>query len=711
MTVQKIGRYEIKSELGRGGMATVYKAYDPRFERDVALKVLPREMLHDDQFRVRFEREAKTIALLEHPSIVPVYDVGEEDGQPYFVMRHMTGGSLAELIEKKPLSLKDAAKMMERIAGGLDDAHLKGIVHRDLKPGNILFDKGFEPYISDFGIAKMTQSQGVTVTGGAIIGTPAYMSPEQAQGDKVDGRSDVYALGVILFEMLSGQQPYQATTPMAVVVKHITEPIPHILDINPSLPTDVERVIEKAMAKNVEDRFATAGEFSAALSAISEGESAENALKTAQMSTREIAQKTRIAQQKYEATLAAAEKPKAGMPKVILWVGLAVLALAVVGTGAFFMLGSLVSPPPTTTVEVTTASSTPELQVVSDLPTETPAALEEPTATLEPTAEPAVRLPGNARKVAFIANSEVWMMNLDGSELIQLTNDKFPKTDLQWIPPAYTSLVFISGKNINTIDTSNGNRFDTIASFPNASFVEAFRLSPDGQQVAISLNKEIYIVPFNVDTLRTVRGKSGLIDMKGCINHTGATQAAVAAKGFRWGDDGKTIAWLFAGVEAGSSKAVDLIRLLDISTCKAETIDMQDEFPGTRFTMEGYTSQPIIPDFDFDGSVLFLLNSYIRNNGWGFLYEYNAEVRKANQLNPLGPGTCCYRDARWSPDNNYIMFAFQDRNAGQDAATQLYFMPYTAIGFTTDFTPIPMPDGFVFNIREAPQFAFQPDVP
>ena len=221
MEPEKIGRYEIKAELGRGGMATVYQAYDPRFEREVAIKVLPREMLHDPQFRTRFEREAKTIAMLEHPSIVPVYDFGEEDGQPYFVMRYMTGGSLSDRLKRGPVPVAEAASLFQRLAPALDEAHIKGIVHRDLKPGNILFDQYGDPYISDFGIAKLAQSQ-TNVTGSAIVGTPAYMSPEQAQGETIDGRSDIYGMGVILFEMLSGRQPYQGDTPMSVVVKHIT---------------------------------------------------------------------------------------------------------------------------------------------------------------------------------------------------------------------------------------------------------------------------------------------------------------------------------------------------------------------------------------------------------------------------------------------------------------------------------------------------------
>src|SRR5512142_1528199 len=257
MQPEKIGVYEIKSELGRGGMATVYRAYDPRFEREVAVKVLPSELLHaDPQFRMRFEREAKIIAQLEHTAIVPVYDVGEADGQPYFVMRYMNGGSLSERIKAGGLTLEDAARILGAIAPGLDEAHSKGIIHRDIKPSNILFDKRGNPYISDFGIAKLSQSG--NVTGSAIIGTPAYMSPEQAQGTEVDGRADIYALGIILFEMLTGQQPYQADTPMAVAIKHITDPVPHIRNIKPQLSEGVDAIIQKAMAKDKNQRFASA---------------------------------------------------------------------------------------------------------------------------------------------------------------------------------------------------------------------------------------------------------------------------------------------------------------------------------------------------------------------------------------------------------------------------------------------------------------------
>jgi serine/threonine protein kinase len=256
-TPSKFGRYEIKSELGRGGMATVYRAYDPSFDRQVAIKVLPREMLHDPQFRPRFERELKIVAALEHPAIVPVYDVGEEDGQPYFVMRYMSGGSLTGEIKKGNFSLEETARIISRIAQGLVYAHKKGVVHRDLKPDNILFDDSGDPFISDFGIAKLTESNGSSLTGSGIIGTPAYMSPEQVQGNDVDGRSDVYGLGVIVYQMLSGQQPYHADTPMGVAIKHVTEPVPDIRNAIPSLSAEVDTVIKNSMAKDRNDRYPT----------------------------------------------------------------------------------------------------------------------------------------------------------------------------------------------------------------------------------------------------------------------------------------------------------------------------------------------------------------------------------------------------------------------------------------------------------------------
>ena len=251
-------------------MATVYEANDPRFGRLVAVKVLPREFMHDPEFRGRFTREAKTIATLEHPAIVPVYDFGEEDGQPFLVMRIMRGGSLTERMLAGPISIEETSQIFKRIGSALDRAHSMGIVHRDMKPSNILFDEFDEAYLADFGIVQVTSGSSDALTAsGSLVGTPAYMSPEQVYGDKqLDGRSDIYALGVILFQMLTGSPPYIADTPARMMMKHVMDPVPQVLQMRPDLPDELDNIINKAMAKERDERFPKASDLSSALTAV-----------------------------------------------------------------------------------------------------------------------------------------------------------------------------------------------------------------------------------------------------------------------------------------------------------------------------------------------------------------------------------------------------------------------------------------------------------
>src|SRR6266540_3115068 len=272
MHPDKIGRYKIKEELGEGEMGAVYRAFDPSFNREVAIKVLPLEMMRNLKTLARFRRELKMIAVLEHPAIVPVYDVGEENGQPYYVMRYMSGGSLRRWISNGKLSLQDAADIIERIALGLEYAHRKGIVHRDLTPDNILFDNHNNPYITDFSLAKLIADTFRTNSGNGFIGTPEYISPEQAQSLPVDHRTDIYGLGVIAHEMLTGEKPYQATDSFGVLVKHVSEPVPEILKVNPDLPEEVDGIIKKAMAKNRNDRYESAVDMARALTKAAFGE-------------------------------------------------------------------------------------------------------------------------------------------------------------------------------------------------------------------------------------------------------------------------------------------------------------------------------------------------------------------------------------------------------------------------------------------------------
>lgn len=221
---QNLGQYEIIEEIAKGGMATVYRARQASIGRDVAIKVLPAKFTHDENFIERFNREVEVIAQLQHPHILPVYDYGEFEDMPYIVMAYIKGGTLTDRINNGPMPSDEVARMVHQIADALDFAHSKGIVHRDFKPSNVLLDERGNTYLADFGLAKITES-GSEITGTMIVGTPHYMAPEQARAGDVTGSVDVYALGVTIYQMLTGHAPYKAPTAAGVMVAHITEPI------------------------------------------------------------------------------------------------------------------------------------------------------------------------------------------------------------------------------------------------------------------------------------------------------------------------------------------------------------------------------------------------------------------------------------------------------------------------------------------------------
>jgi serine/threonine-protein kinase len=263
---QTFGQYEIGQQLGQGGMATVYLARQKSIGRTVAIKVMPRYFLHEPSFLQRFEREVKVIAELQHPRVLPVYDYGQINDRPFIVMAYMPGGTLADRIKKGPLPLDEVVRLVGQIAEGLDHAHNKGVIHRDFKPSNVLLDENGNAYLSDFGIAKITEST-VQLTGSGIVGTPAYMAPEMADRGTVTPAVDIYALGVTLYQMLTGKFPYQGETPLRVMMAHATEPVPDVRLARPDLPEAVAEVVKRAMAKNPDDRYASAGELAAALRA------------------------------------------------------------------------------------------------------------------------------------------------------------------------------------------------------------------------------------------------------------------------------------------------------------------------------------------------------------------------------------------------------------------------------------------------------------
>ncbi|UCC86696.1 MAG: protein kinase [Anaerolineales bacterium] len=249
-----LGSYRVIEQIGLGGMATVYKAYQPSMDRYVALKVLSTHLIQDPTFVKRFRQEAKVIARLEHVYILPVHDHGEEDDCLYLVMRYIEAGTLKDRLEGLPLSLAETRHVVTQVGSALEYAHQMGVVHRDLKPSNVLIDPQGDCYLTDFGIAKMVEGT-LGLTGSGVIGTPHYMAPEQSQSLQVDHRADIYAMGVLIYEMVTGRLPFDAETPIAVVLKHISEPLPLPRSIRPDLPEAVERVILKALAKAPEDRF------------------------------------------------------------------------------------------------------------------------------------------------------------------------------------------------------------------------------------------------------------------------------------------------------------------------------------------------------------------------------------------------------------------------------------------------------------------------
>ncbi|GEM_PF-356639 len=253
---KRFGGYDIFDLVGKGGMATVYKAHQvSMMNRVVALKVLPRQFLNEESYLMRFNREVKIVAQLEHRNIVPVYDYGEQDNQPFIVMRYMSGGSVDDLLNSGAVPLEQILAILEQIAPALDYAHSKNVLHRDMKPSNVLMDDNGGAYLTDFGIARIMGDPTISTATQGVIGTPSYMSPEQAQGQTLDNRSDLYSLGVMLFEMATGRRPFESDTPYGVAVMHVTAPPPSPRTLNPALPPAIEGVILTAIRKRPQDRY------------------------------------------------------------------------------------------------------------------------------------------------------------------------------------------------------------------------------------------------------------------------------------------------------------------------------------------------------------------------------------------------------------------------------------------------------------------------
>ncbi|MBA3872049.1 MAG: serine/threonine protein kinase, partial [Anaerolineae bacterium] len=265
MQNRKIGKYEVIERLGRGGMAEVYRAYQGTLDRYVAIKVLHAFLADDPEFKSRFEREAQNIAKLKHPNIVQVYDFDYDvEAESYYMVMELIDGStlkdrLSSIVARgELLPIPEVIRIMRESASALAYAHSRNMIHRDVKPANLMLDHDNRVVLTDFGIAKIVTGAQFTASGG-MVGTPAFMAPEQGLGEAGDERSDLYSLGIIMFQMLTGQLPYDAETPLAIILKHLNTPTPIARDVNPNVPEELDRIVRKVISKEAQDRYQSAG--------------------------------------------------------------------------------------------------------------------------------------------------------------------------------------------------------------------------------------------------------------------------------------------------------------------------------------------------------------------------------------------------------------------------------------------------------------------
>jgi serine/threonine protein kinase len=420
LTGKVLGRYHLLEKIGEGGMAVVYKALDTTLERHVAVKVILPYRELSEKFLARFKREAKALAKLSHPNILKIFDYGEQDNLPYLAMEYISGGTLKDTFTGKPIPWQRSAQILIPIARALEAAHAQGIIHRDVKPSNILMANGHDPMLSDFGIAKIIEGDEEThdLTGSGVgIGTPDYMAPEQGVG-KADERSDIYALGTVFYQMITGRLPYNADTPMAVMLKKSTDPLPRPKQFVPDLPPAVENVLLKALARDPNNRYKSMKEFDASLERLnSKGDTLET-----------------IPFDKFfdpDHTFSA-EPVKPKLPSWALAGGIAFLCFGALIVGAF-SLGWMFRPDggeePT---QVADSSSNP-----TEPPLSQPALDQSSDSISSPEPTPTTA-PANGKWIAFNSriggNSDIYIVDTNGNNLTQLTTGSAHDLYPSWSP-------------------------------------------------------------------------------------------------------------------------------------------------------------------------------------------------------------------------------------------------------------------------------------
>jgi serine/threonine protein kinase len=762
------GRYQIQSLVGQGGMASVYKAYDPNLHRAVAIKVIHSHLSNNPEFFRRFEEEATAVAHLRHPNIVQMYDFNHDGDMYYMVMEFVMGETLQTRLKrlnasKRRLSVKEAISFTAEICDAAYYAHQRGLIHRDIKPANIMLDVNGRAILMDFGIARIVGGSQHTATG-AVLGTAMYMSPEQIQGLQTDARADIYSIGVTLFEMLSGKPPFEADSAMTLMMMHLNDPVPDLHELFPDTPPELVAITNKALAKNRNERYQSASEMATALRKLLEqpqktplavsqpsqplpissevtfietagvndqGETIVEAVGPAtpvkEPSTPVPAViKPTPAQPQYQPTLieqavqplqhtagAVPERMPSERKKSKTFINILLILMLLILGGAgyfastkYFAGGGLNSPSPSPTAEIvallpvpSTHEATMEATPTSQ-PTATETELPSPTSTEAPTATTAPVAIGGADKIAFFSGKNVWVANLDGTELTQLSQNNTEKTYLRWLPDGL-GLTYISGKCIESVSLMG--EISQIACFNNADKLEGFEVSPDGKQVVIGLDSQVYLVPFDLENLSKAYSHDSLSALATCANLAPYTR--YSAHYVRWSKDSKR--WAVVAQIPYNGVRADVVTVFRIDTCYPDNYAaLEVQFPPPHFTYSGYDKNPFIQDLGFDGNSLFVFHGITRNDGFGDLHLFNMETFKfSERINPIN-NTCCYRDAEFSPDGSYLVFAYQDIDLGQSSTTKLYYIPFGSIGTGENYEPLPLPE--ITDPRERPQPVLRP---
>jgi serine/threonine-protein kinase len=740
------GRYKIQSLIGQGGMASVYKAYDQNLQRSVAIKVIHPHLSNNPEFFRRFEEEATAVARLRHPNIVQMYDFHHDEDLYYMVMEFVMGETLQTRLKrlntsKRRLGIEEAIAFTAEICDAAFYAHQRGMIHRDIKPANIMLDVNGSAILMDFGIARMVDASQHTASG-TVLGTAMYMSPEQIQGLQIDAKADIYSIGITLFEMLSGRPPFEADSAMTLMMMHMNDPVPDLQELHPGTPPDLVAITNKALAKNRDERYQSTNEMATALRqlpdqpqttpAVVSTPSPEDTLIEAAVvkgagetiiepaapveppAAQAQDQQTLVEQAVQpipptatptaeafpEQVSAEGKKSKAWIPILLV-----VLVLILGGGGYFaytnFFAGGATPAPTTEPIAAVQITETPE-PTLEATPTAQAAETEmpSPTPTEAPTATPAPLVIGGADKIAYVAEKDVWVANLDGTELTQLTQNASEKTYLRWLPDG-GGLSYISGKCVESVSLSG--EVSQIACFNNADKLEGFEVSPDGTQVVIGLNSQVYLVPFDLELLSTAYSQDSLSALATCENLAPYTRNS--ARYVRWSKDSKR--WAVVAQVPLQGIRADIVAVFPVDPCLPDGYaSFEIQFPPPHFTYPGYDSNPSIQDLGFDGSSLFALHGITRNAGFGDLHFFNMDSfnfrEKANPVN----NSCCYRDAEFSPDGSYLVFAYQDIGLGSASTTRLYYIPFGSIGTGQSYEPLPLPE--ITDPKESPQPVLRP---